>query len=64
MTHDGVVGIPVDPQASMDSWFPGYHWTPIVHKCTSSDAPYQQMGWKFAQDSGETFYALLVQVHE
>jgi hypothetical protein len=22
------------------------------------------MGWKFAQDSGETFYALLVQVHE
>ena len=24
MTKDGVVEIPVDPQASMDSWFPGF----------------------------------------
>jgi hypothetical protein len=64
MTHDGVMEIPVDLQASMDSWFPEHHWTPIVHKCTSSDAPYQHVGWKFARDSGETFYALLVQVDE
>ena len=49
----------VDPIKSKDSWFPGYSWTPMVHQCGGD---YQHVGWKFEADSGDFFYALLVQV--
>jgi hypothetical protein len=49
----------VDPVKSKDSWFPGFSWTPIVHQCAGD---YQHVGWKFEADSGDFFYALLVQV--
>ena len=50
---------PVDPIKSKDSWFPGYAWTPMVYQCGGD---YKHVGWKFEADSGDYFYALLVQV--
>lgn len=62
-TRKHVYEVPVDPKASMDSWFPGYFWTPIAHHCADGGS-YQHVGWKFARDDGDTFYALLVNVDE
>lgn len=70
-SHTNVYEIPVaDPQKALDSWFPGFSWTPIVHHCGDTRSgddgggDYQHVGWKFASTNGETFYALLVQVDE
>jgi hypothetical protein len=57
---------PVDKERAMDSWFPGYYWTPLVMTCT--EGAWQHVGWKFtalneSQDLPH-FYALMVSIDE
>jgi len=59
---DGAAGgglireVPVDPKMSVDSWFVGYRWSPIM--CGES----LHVGWKFEKIGNPTefFYALIV----
>ena len=51
--------VPVDLKDSMDSWFLGYHWNPIV--CGDN----LHVGWKFQENDGKDyFYALIVSMKE
>mmetsp|Transcript_2011 Transcript_2011/g.4393 ORF Transcript_2011/g.4393 Transcript_2011/m.4393 type:complete len:233 (+) Transcript_2011:88-786(+) len=51
--------IPVHPSAAADSWFPGYAWSPVVYSGCGEGGPVH-VGWRFANSSGEFFYALIV----
>jgi hypothetical protein len=57
---------PVEREQAMDSWFPGYYWTPLVMAC--SEAGWQHVGWKFTAVQGsqtlQHFYALMVHMDE
>lgn len=72
-----MVELPVDRQQAMDSWFPGFYWTPLIIKCNNNDdsRDWKHVGWKFtANDVGDTpntqaaalphFYALMVHVND
>eukprot|EP00957_Ditylum_brightwellii_P122014 9305402-Ditylum_brightwellii.AAC.1 len=53
--------VPVDSKVALDSWFPGYAWTPVVCNGGCSTG-YIHVGWRFTSTSnpGEYFYALIV----
>lgn len=55
---------PVPMVKAMDSWFPGYYWTPIMMSCGKGDS-FEHVGWKFTSVDGNAetphFYALMVQ---
>mmetsp|Transcript_15055 Transcript_15055/g.43737 ORF Transcript_15055/g.43737 Transcript_15055/m.43737 type:complete len:230 (-) Transcript_15055:186-875(-) len=58
----GLAEIPTDPIRASDSWFPGYHWVPVL--CSSCEE-YVHVGWKFSSPSGgDFFYALIVEASE
>jgi len=58
----GLHEIATPPAQSADSWFPGYHWLPIVY--VSCEHP-QHVGWKFTSPTtGDFFYALIVATSE
>lgn len=67
--------VPVPMEHAVDSWFPGYYWTPLIMACGGNDN-FQHVGWKFtAIDNQDTttnhnnnnllphFYALMVQMN-
>lgn len=58
---------PVERERAMDSWFPGYYWTPLVMGC-GDDGNWQHVGWKFTAVSDNAslaqFYALMVHIDE
>jgi hypothetical protein len=39
--------VPVPMEQAVDSWFPGYYWTPIIMACGGNDNNFQHVGWKF-----------------
>jgi hypothetical protein len=52
--------LPVDAKQAVDSWFPGYYWSPLI--CTKCDTPLH-LGWKFtpvSADAQVSFFALIV----
>jgi hypothetical protein len=59
---------PVEPERAMDSWFPGYYWTPLLMSCGNEN--WQHVGWKFTAvhpdqlESLAEFYGLMVQIDE
>ena len=59
---------PVEQERAVDSWFPGYYWTPRVMACAVSNEGWQHVGWKFTalQDNKglSQFYALMVTMGE
>ena len=60
---------PVDPERAVDSWFPGYYWTPLVMACAATAKEgWQHVGWKFTalrENQGlPHFYALMVKMGE
>lgn len=63
-SHENIYEIPINVEKAMDSWFPGYSWTPIVFLCGNGSQ--QHVGWKFTSNNhdGSYFYALLVTVDE
>mmetsp|Transcript_3688 Transcript_3688/g.8068 ORF Transcript_3688/g.8068 Transcript_3688/m.8068 type:complete len:229 (+) Transcript_3688:130-816(+) len=54
--------IPVPHSVAVDSWFPGYVWSPVVYSGCSDDGNGPvHVGWKFTNPtSGEFFYALII----
>eukprot|EP00545_Synedropsis_sp_CCMP1620_P009858 CAMPEP_0119013140 /NCGR_PEP_ID=MMETSP1176-20130426/7998_1 /TAXON_ID=265551 /ORGANISM="Synedropsis recta cf, Strain CCMP1620" /LENGTH=190 /DNA_ID=CAMNT_0006966195 /DNA_START=56 /DNA_END=625 /DNA_ORIENTATION=- len=57
---------PVEKERAMDSWFPGYYWTPLVMAC--AEGAWQHVGWKFTAVNESQglphFYALMVTIDE
>lgn len=57
---------PVAKERAMDSWYPGYYWTPLVMTCT--EGAWQHVGWKFTSVNENQglpyFYALMVNIGE
>lgn len=70
----GIRAVDVDPDHALDSWFPGYAWSPLVMSCGAGDGDgghgeqQQHVGWKFTAavaSNGNNlphFYALMVEV--
>jgi hypothetical protein len=67
--------VPVPMEQAVDSWFPGYYWTPLIMACGGHDNyNYQHVGWKFTAIDNEDittnnnrltqFYALMVQTNQ
>lgn len=59
--------VTVNYELAGDSWFPGYHWAPIVMSCDGNQ--WQHVGWKFTagEQNVQTlphFYALMVQLKD
>ena len=68
VTTHAIKEVPVPMKEAMDSWFPGYFWTPLIMSCNGDDK-WQHIGWKFtAMESNNNnqefphFYALMVQM--
>lgn len=59
---------PVERERAVDSWFPGYYWTPLVMACGAANEGWQHVGWKFTalqENQGlPQFYALMVNIGE
>jgi hypothetical protein len=58
---------PVEHDRAVDSWFPGYYWTPLVMYCGGEEL-WQHVGWKFTSIDGskdlKEFYALIVDIND
>ena len=66
MATRAVKEVPVPMERAVDSWFPGYYWTPLIMACGGDDN-WQHVGWKFtALENNDVnhafshFYALMV----
>mmetsp|Transcript_15165 Transcript_15165/g.17438 ORF Transcript_15165/g.17438 Transcript_15165/m.17438 type:complete len:221 (+) Transcript_15165:160-822(+) len=57
----GLIEISVPHSQSIDSWFPGYQWAPIVYVSCGNPL---HVGWKFSSTTGDFFYALIVATSE
>lgn len=53
--------LPVPEEQARDSWFVGFRWSVIV--CVNGGRPFH-LGWRFVNDHGEDFLALIVEVAE